>query len=642
MSLDPHWFSTIFGVYYFAGGVVGFFALLPIAAVRRCSGRAAWRRGDHRRALPRPGQAAVRLHRLLGLHRLLAVHADLVRQHPRGDRLVPPAADRRLDLGQPRAAVRPLRAAVPGADLALAQAPAGAAGRGRGVAARPCTGSTCTGWSCPEFAPRRGPLRPARPALLPRPGRALRRRAVLAPRGVAPWSRRATRGSPSPWPSRTREREPDRCATTIPTSPPARSSVMRRRDRAVRDHRRCSQALFYQHGARRARAARSSSEPLRGAAPGSTPSSGRSSTRYRWVDQQAGVVAHPDRAGDGAGRRRNLDASRRPVKRCETRRRGVIQCRDCGASRLSSSRWPCGGVTRPRAAQVATEPLPDALEDVGIDGAPRRPAPARPRVHRRGRTHGRRSATTSTGDRPVILTLVYYRCPMLCGLRAQRARGRSAGARLDAGRASSRSSRSASTRSRRPTLAKLKKQNYLKQLRRPGGRRRLALPDRRAKRRSAGSPRPSASATATTDETRRVRPRRGDSSWLTPDGRVSRYLYGIEYPTRRPCGSPWSRRPRATIGSPIDQLLLFCFHYDAERGTLRPGRDEHHAPRRGVTLLVLGTSWSLWSGTSPLTARLTPRSGSSAGDTAWSTARADAIDARRREVRAAPPRAVGA
>jgi len=28
MSLDPHWFSTIFGVYYFAGGVVGFFALL--------------------------------------------------------------------------------------------------------------------------------------------------------------------------------------------------------------------------------------------------------------------------------------------------------------------------------------------------------------------------------------------------------------------------------------------------------------------------------------------------------------------------------------------------------------------------------------------------------------------------------------
>jgi hypothetical protein len=30
MSLDPHWYSTIFGVYYFAGSVVGFFALLAV------------------------------------------------------------------------------------------------------------------------------------------------------------------------------------------------------------------------------------------------------------------------------------------------------------------------------------------------------------------------------------------------------------------------------------------------------------------------------------------------------------------------------------------------------------------------------------------------------------------------------------
>jgi hypothetical protein len=33
MSLDPHWYSTIFGVYYFAGAVVGFFALLVVLAV---------------------------------------------------------------------------------------------------------------------------------------------------------------------------------------------------------------------------------------------------------------------------------------------------------------------------------------------------------------------------------------------------------------------------------------------------------------------------------------------------------------------------------------------------------------------------------------------------------------------------------
>ena len=30
MSLDPHWYSTIFGVYYYAGAVVGIYALLPL------------------------------------------------------------------------------------------------------------------------------------------------------------------------------------------------------------------------------------------------------------------------------------------------------------------------------------------------------------------------------------------------------------------------------------------------------------------------------------------------------------------------------------------------------------------------------------------------------------------------------------
>jgi hypothetical protein len=34
MSLDPHWYSTMFGVYYFAGSLVGIFALMAILASR--------------------------------------------------------------------------------------------------------------------------------------------------------------------------------------------------------------------------------------------------------------------------------------------------------------------------------------------------------------------------------------------------------------------------------------------------------------------------------------------------------------------------------------------------------------------------------------------------------------------------------
>jgi protein SCO1 len=51
----------------------------------------------------------------------------------------------------------------------------------------------------------------------------------------------------------------------------------------------------------------------------------------------------------------------------------------------------------------------------------------------------------------------------------------------------------------------------------------------------------------------------------TPDGRLSHYFYGIEY---------WPRDLRLAlieaadrkIGSPVDDVLLYCFHYDPASG----------------------------------------------------------------------------
>jgi protein SCO1 len=51
----------------------------------------------------------------------------------------------------------------------------------------------------------------------------------------------------------------------------------------------------------------------------------------------------------------------------------------------------------------------------------------------------------------------------------------------------------------------------------------------------------------------------------TPDGKMSRYFYGIQY-------SPADLRmalvdaSQHKIGSPVDYVLLFCFHYDALQG----------------------------------------------------------------------------
>jgi protein SCO1/2 len=52
---------------------------------------------------------------------------------------------------------------------------------------------------------------------------------------------------------------------------------------------------------------------------------------------------------------------------------------------------------------------------------------------------------------------------------------------------------------------------------------------------------------------------------LTPEGVVARYFYGVEYAPR---DLRWGliEAAKGTIGTPIDQLLLYCYHYDPRTG----------------------------------------------------------------------------
>ena len=52
---------------------------------------------------------------------------------------------------------------------------------------------------------------------------------------------------------------------------------------------------------------------------------------------------------------------------------------------------------------------------------------------------------------------------------------------------------------------------------------------------------------------------------LTPDGRLSRYFYGVEYPPRD-LRLGLVEASERKIGNPVDQILLFCFHYDPATG----------------------------------------------------------------------------
>ena len=53
---------------------------------------------------------------------------------------------------------------------------------------------------------------------------------------------------------------------------------------------------------------------------------------------------------------------------------------------------------------------------------------------------------------------------------------------------------------------------------------------------------------------------------LTPDGHISRYFYGVEYPGRD-MRLGLVDASAGKIGTPIDHVLLFCYHYDPTAAT---------------------------------------------------------------------------
>jgi protein SCO1/2 len=56
---------------------------------------------------------------------------------------------------------------------------------------------------------------------------------------------------------------------------------------------------------------------------------------------------------------------------------------------------------------------------------------------------------------------------------------------------------------------------------------------------------------------------------LSPDGNVARYLYGIEYPEKT-LRLGLVEASEGRVGTSIDRLVLYCFHYDSSEGRYAP------------------------------------------------------------------------
>ncbi|HCC58488.1 MAG TPA: SCO family protein [Solibacterales bacterium] len=74
---------------------------------------------------------------------------------------------------------------------------------------------------------------------------------------------------------------------------------------------------------------------------------------------------------------------------------------------------------------------------------------------------------------------------------------------------------------------------------------------------------------------------------LTKDGRLSRYFYGIDY-APKDVRLGLIEAAQNKIGTPVDQILLFCYHYDATTGKYTPVAMNILRLAGGATLAVLG------------------------------------------------------
>jgi protein SCO1 len=80
---------------------------------------------------------------------------------------------------------------------------------------------------------------------------------------------------------------------------------------------------------------------------------------------------------------------------------------------------------------------------------------------------------------------------------------------------------------------------------------------------------------------------------LTPDGHLSRYLYGVKYDPQT-IRLAMVEAADGKIGSTTDQILLFCFHYDAENGRYAPAAYRLMQIGGAIFLLVGGgVFWKL-------------------------------------------------
>jgi len=166
------------------------------------------------------------------------------------------------------------------------------------------------------------------------------------------------------------------------------------------------------------------------------------------------------------------------------------------------------------------------------------------------------------GRRPVILTLAYYGCPMLCTLSLNGLASALKTLSFDAGREFEVVTLSFEHKET-PQQAAAAKKTYIERYGRPQAAAgwHFLTGDEAAIAAVTGAV---GFRYAWDEETRQYAHPTGVVV-ATPEGRVARYLYGVEY-APKDLRFALVEASTGRVGTPVDQLLLYCYEYDPVRG----------------------------------------------------------------------------
>jgi protein SCO1/2 len=183
--------------------------------------------------------------------------------------------------------------------------------------------------------------------------------------------------------------------------------------------------------------------------------------------------------------------------------------------------------------------------------------------------------------RPLILNLVYYNCTMLCGEALEGLSGAMKLVKFDVGREYEVVTVSFNP-NETPEMAATKKKRFVERYGRPGA--------------QAGWHFLTGSADSINALTKAVgfqyQYDAKNNQYahataimvLTPEGRISRYFYGVDFPPKD-LRMGLVEASRNKIGNLTDQVLLYCYHYDPATG--KYGAIVNHMLKLGAILTIL-------------------------------------------------------